>query len=224
MHRITPITPAELKERFRAGGELAPLDVREEGPYSKRHLLHARCLPLSRLELVLADLVPRRSVPVVVMDGGPDDQGLAERAAARLAGLGYGDVAVLEGGVEAWAAAGYEVFSGINVPSKAFGEFVEQVYDTPRLEARELHRLIHAGANMVVLDSRPFEEFQRMSIPTGVDRAGLPGARHGARSRDPGGGQLRRPDPLDHRRPVAGQRRHPKPGRSAQGRHHGLAP
>ena len=172
MHGITPITPAELKERFRGGGELAPLDVREETPYSKRHLLHARCLPLSRLELLLADLVPRRSVPVVVMDAGPEDCGLAARAADRLAGLGYGDVAVLEGGVEAWAAAGHEVFSGINVPSKAFGEYVEQVYETPHLEAREVHRLIQSGANMVVLDSRPFEEFQRMSIPTGVDTPG----------------------------------------------------
>ncbi len=166
------ITPAKLKARFRGGAELAPLDVREEGPFSQRHLLHARCLPFSRLELMVADLVPRRSVPVVVMDGGAGDGGLAERAAEKLTGYGYGDIAVLEGGVDGWHTAGYELFSGVNVPSKAFGEFVETVYGTPRLEAGEVHRLIHAGENMVVLDSRPFEEYRRMSIPTGVDTPG----------------------------------------------------
>jgi 3-mercaptopyruvate sulfurtransferase SseA len=40
-------------------------------------------------------------------------------------GFGYTDVAVLEGGVKAWEAAGFAIYSGVHVPSKAFAEVVE---------------------------------------------------------------------------------------------------
>ena len=38
----------------------------------------------------------------------------------------------------AWAAAGLELFSGVNVPSKAFGEFIEHASATPSIAADEL--------------------------------------------------------------------------------------
>ena len=164
------ITAPVLKEMLREGGELALLDVREEGVFSHGHLLFAVPVPLSRIEMRIADLVPRRWARVVLCDGG---EGLAERAAKRLAAVGYIDVAVLEGGVVAWAEAGYELFTGVNVPSKAFGEFVEVHEGTPSISAQELKAKMDAGEEMVVLDSRPMEEFRRMSIPTGID---VPGA------------------------------------------------
>jgi rhodanese-related sulfurtransferase len=142
--------------------------VREQGVHYRGHPFFACSAPLSRLEMMIDDLVPRRDVPVVVLDGG--DEGLAEKAQARLLELGYTDVSVLEGGCAAW---GGELFSGVNVPSKAFGEFVEHHYQTPRIPASELHRLISSGQKLVVLDSRPFEEYHRMNIPGGVD---VPGA------------------------------------------------
>ncbi len=160
------------------GGELALLDVREELPYSESHLLHARSLPLSRLELRLDALVPRRATRVVLCDGG---EGLARRAAEALARFGYGDVAVLEGGIAAWQEAGFTLFSGVNVPSKAFGEFVEHTSHTPSIPPEDLHALIDDGTNMVVLDSRPFDEYHRVSIPTGID---VPGAELVLRVRD----------------------------------------
>src|SRR5271156_6199334 len=104
------------------GGELALVDVREELIFSRRHLLLARSVPLSRLELKFAQLVPRRGTRIVLCD---DDDGRAGRAAAILARNGYSNVSFLDGGVAAWEAAGFEVFSGVNVPSKAFGEYVE---------------------------------------------------------------------------------------------------
>ena len=64
------------------------------------------------------------------------------------------------------------MYAGVNVPSKAFGEHVEHTYGTPRLPAAELKALLDTGANVVVLDSRPMEEFLRMSIPTGTDCPG----------------------------------------------------
>ena len=98
---------------------------------------------------------------------------MAEQGAARLADLGYSNVSLLSGGLAAWREAGYEVFSGVNVPSKAFGEFVEITYGTPRLPAEEVKAMADAGADMVILDSRPFDEDHRMNIPGGV---GTPGA------------------------------------------------
>jgi rhodanese-related sulfurtransferase len=150
--------------------ELALLDVREEQIFSESHLLFARSVPLSRLELRMARLVPRRATRIVLADA---DDGLAQRAAEVLGAAGYSNLHILTGGIAAWEAAGYELFSGVNVPSKAFGEFVEHESHTPSISADELNTLMTSGADMVVLDSRPFDEYSRVSIPTGVN---VPGA------------------------------------------------
>ncbi len=166
----TRVSAAALRAMLLDEAELALLDVREERIFSERHLLFARSLPLSRLELRMARLVPRRATRIVLVDDG---DGLAERAAGVLASHGYSDVHILDGGNAAWAAAGYELFSGMNVPSKAFGEFIEHENGTPSISAEKLNALMQSGADMVVLDSRPFDEFSRVSIPTGVN---VPGA------------------------------------------------
>jgi rhodanese-related sulfurtransferase len=163
------VSPAALRATIVDGGELALLDVREQGTFGRGHLLFASCVPLSRLELMIADVVPRRSVRMVLCDGG---DGLAERAAARLAALGYGDIAVLEGGVAAWRAAGHVLFGGVNVPSKAVGELIERRCNTPRVTALELAGKLEAGEDLVILDGRPWDEYHRMSIPGGIDTPG----------------------------------------------------
>jgi rhodanese-related sulfurtransferase len=165
-----PVSAAELRAMLADGEELAVLDVREELIYSGSHLLHARSAPLSRLELTVPRLVPRRGTRIVLVDGG---DGLAERAASILNRHGYDHVRVLDGGVAAWSAAGYVLFSGLNVPSKAFGEVVEHAAATPSIDAAELERMIEAGDDLVVVDSRPFDEFNRVSIPTAIN---VPGA------------------------------------------------
>ncbi|MEM9563880.1 MAG: rhodanese-like domain-containing protein [Actinomycetota bacterium] len=178
---IGAISPDDLRRRLVAigrgdGGELALLDAREQGVYHRSHLFNAACVPLSNLELLLGDLVPRRSAPIVWCDDDGADDGLAVRAAARAAELGWTDVAVLVGGNDAWAAGGGELYSGVNVPSKAFGEYVEHTFDTPRLPATEVKALLDGAergdGSVVVLDSRPMNEFRRMSIPTGTDCPG----------------------------------------------------
>jgi rhodanese-related sulfurtransferase/predicted metal-dependent enzyme (double-stranded beta helix superfamily) len=163
------LSSTEVKALLRSGDELALIDVREEGVFSKSHLLFATPLPLSRLELGLAALVPRRSTPIVLID---DDDGLADRAAALMMRLGYRNLAVLAGGNPAWKKAGYELFSGVHVPSKAFGEFIEHKAGTPSLSAQELKAKIDAGEKLVILDSRPMDEYRVMSIPGGIDCPG----------------------------------------------------
>jgi rhodanese-related sulfurtransferase len=167
---LNPVTPAAVKAMLGDGGELALIDVREELTFSQNHLLWARNVPLSRLELRFARLVPRRATRIVLID---DNDGLAQRAAVILTGAGYSDLSYLDGGNAAWAAAGFELFSGVHVPSKAFGEFIEHASHTPSISADELNGLMRAGADMVVLDSRPYDEYSRISIPTGIN---VPGA------------------------------------------------
>jgi rhodanese-related sulfurtransferase len=164
------ITAAELRQRYQAGGEIAIVDVREEGSFHERHLLMAPCLPLSRLELIAPGLLPRRTAPIVVCDDG---EGLAERAAARLIQGGYADVSVLDGGVKAWEAAGFPVYSGVHVPSKAFAEVVEHEFGTPWISAEELAARQKSGGPMAIFDSRSYEEYHSNTIPGAIS---VPGA------------------------------------------------
>ncbi|HXY98918.1 MAG TPA: rhodanese-like domain-containing protein [Stellaceae bacterium] len=165
-----PLLPAaELKAMLRDGEELAILDLREEGVFAEGHLFYAASLPLSRLELRLDALVPRRGTRIVLCDDG---DGLAQRAALKLMHWGYRSLAALAGGVKGWQAAGFELFSGVHVPSKAFGEFIEHEAGTPRLGAEEVKALMERGADLVVLDSRPMDEYRKMSIPGGIDCPG----------------------------------------------------
>jgi rhodanese-related sulfurtransferase len=165
------MTPAQLRALLVSGEEFALLDVREQGVHFRGHPFFAISLPLSHLELRIARLVPRKAVRLVLLDSG--NEGLAERAAAKLRELGYTRIEVLDGGCAAWVAEGGELFSGINVPSKAFGEFVEHHYATPRIAPDELHNLIASGCKLAIVDARPAEEFALMSIPGAVN---IPGA------------------------------------------------
>ena len=159
-------TAPQLQALLHDGGEIALLDVREAGQFGESHLLFATPLPYSRLEIDIAALVPRKSVRIVLCDDGA--AGVAALAAKRLQAAGYTDVAVLADGNRAWAAAGYTLFKGVNVPSKLFGELVEHEYDTPRITVRELARMQAAREDFVIVDGRPFSEYQKMNIPGGI--------------------------------------------------------
>ena len=165
MKHIPSIDARALRTRIMGTGELALIDVREASAYAEGHILYAASLPLARLALLAERALPRRSVPIVVCDDG---EGIAAGAAARLTDSGYCDVSVLEGGVEAWAARGGVLFSGTNVPSKAFGEHVEHIEGTPSLSAEELDSLVKSGEDVLILDSRPMDEYRAHSIPGGI--------------------------------------------------------
>jgi rhodanese-related sulfurtransferase len=79
----------------------------------------------------------------------------------------------LEGGLEAWKRAGYEVFRDVNSYAKAFGELVEFRRHTPSLSAQELAALIENKANIRILDVRRPDEYATMNIPGSIS---VPGA------------------------------------------------
>ena len=166
MNRISAET---LRGWITDGQELALLDAREDGEFGASHLFWAIPCGLARKEIRARALLPRVATRVCCVDDG---RGLAETLAAWLESIGCTDVSVLDGGTKAWEAAGYVLFSGVNVPSKAFGEWVEHHYGTESVDALELKALIDSHRDMVVLDSRTLEEFSRMSIPTGISVPG----------------------------------------------------
>lgn len=159
------VSPSQLKNMLHDGNELALFDVREDGQFGEGHMLFATPLPYSRLETGISTLVARKSARIVLCDDG---DGVAERAVKRLAAIGYSDVAVLAGGNPAWKAAGYAIFKGVNVPSKLFGELVEHVYDTPHVTVTELAQMKQRNEDFIIVDGRPYTEYNTMSIPGGI--------------------------------------------------------
>jgi predicted metal-dependent enzyme (double-stranded beta helix superfamily)/rhodanese-related sulfurtransferase len=166
-------TYAQVREALLQRQEIAILDVREEDPFAQAHPLFAANMPLGRIEADAWTRVPRLDTFVVVYGTAFNGEDLALPAARTLKGMGYTHVHLLSGGLQGWIDAGGEVFRDVNVPSKSFGELVESKRHTPSLSAQEVKALIDAKADVVVMDARRFDEYQTMSIPTGVS---VPGA------------------------------------------------
>ncbi len=159
------IDSVTLKKWLHDGQEIALLDVREHGQYGQAHLFYVASTPYSKLETEVDRLVQRKNVRMVLVD---QDESLAQQAAKKLVARGYTDIQILRGGVKAWSTAGYELFAGVNLPSKTFGELAEHAFNTPRISAQELNQKIMSGEDLVILDGRPFTEYKKMSIPTAI--------------------------------------------------------
>lgn len=164
------IDPKTLHGWISDGQELAVIDAREDGEFGADHLFWAVPFGMAHRETRAHTLLPRKAVRICVTDDGGR---LGTELALWLESNGYTDVAVLAGGTKGWKDAGYVSFSGMNVPSKAFGEWVEHHYGTESVDPPELKQWIDSGRKMIVLDSRTQEEFTRISIPTGIP---MPGA------------------------------------------------
>jgi rhodanese-related sulfurtransferase len=161
----THIDAPTLKAWLGDGREIALVDVSEHGQYGGGHPFFAVSLPYSRFELGLPALVPNPAVRLVLCDQG---DGVAARAAARAADLGYHELHILRGGKSAWQDAGYTLFAGVNVPSKTFGELVAHARATPHISPGAVQAMRDAKENFVVVDGRPFAEYRKMSIPGGI--------------------------------------------------------
>src|SRR3954471_8748829 len=176
-------TPCQVRRALLLREEIALLDVRREADYATGHPLFAANMAADRIELEALIRLPRKNVPIVLYDAG---EGLVAQAADRLAALGYTDVRQLDGGLNAWRSAGYELFEDVNSYAKAFGELVEHRRHTPSLPADDVAALIERGADIAILDVRRPDEYATMNIPGSVS---VPGAelvlRAGAVAPDP---------------------------------------
>src|SRR5256886_3434636 len=163
-----------LKPDARAGLRVsdtshAVLDVRERGAFERGHVFRTTTLPRGQLEFRGPGLVTARATPIALIDA---DGGLAPLAATTLGAMGYRDVRVLDGGLAVWRAAGRRVVQGLNVPSKVFGERALHEWGTPQIAPHDLMRRIDKREDMVIVDSRTFEEYHRGCIPGSISVPG----------------------------------------------------
>lgn len=166
---IKLITSDDLTALMASEELFAVFDVRERGEYNECQIPNTTSLPRSQIEFRIAELVPARSTPIVLYDEGGDR---ARLAAKTLTALGYEQVSILEGGLAAWRSQGRATVSGVNVPSKAFGEKVYRENAVPDISPEELKRLLDGPSRPVILDMRTPEEYGRFCIPGGVNVPG----------------------------------------------------
>jgi rhodanese-related sulfurtransferase len=167
---VPSVTPADIRRALLLRDEITLLDIRHEAAFATGHPLFAANMAADRIALEAGARLPRKDVPIVLYDAG---EGLVAKAADRLTALGFTDIRQLGGGLQAWQAAGHELFIDVNSYAKAFGELVESRRHTPSLPVDEVAALITSGANIAILDVRRFDEYATMNIPGSVS---VPGA------------------------------------------------
>jgi len=164
----------ELHGRLSAPGgdwphrQWALFDVREPGESQRGHIPGATFLPRRMIEYRLQELVPTTATPVILYDSGQASDSRAARSATTITALGFTDITCLEDGTAAWEAAGFEIATGWNVPSKDFGEQVITTTNVPYLHADELADRLAAGENIGIFDVRTPAEYREASIPGSI--------------------------------------------------------
>ena len=97
------MTVGQLQERLNAGDPIQLIDVRSAGEFDEGHVPCAVNLALEQVESRVADL--RKDMPVVLIC----QSGTRACAAGEVLSPFHRDVFVLEGGTQAWKAAGLTV-------------------------------------------------------------------------------------------------------------------
>jgi rhodanese-related sulfurtransferase len=159
---LSTVTPSQVRCMLLLREEIALLDLRHEAAYATGHPLFAANMAADRVELEAAMRLPRKDARIVLYDAG---EGLIQAGADRLAALGYTNVCELDGGIDAWKSAGFEIFRDVNSYAKAFGELVESRRHTPSMPAQEVAALIAQKANIRIVDVRRPDEYATMNIP-----------------------------------------------------------
>ena len=139
------LTPDALADLMASDAPHAVLDVRERGAYERGHVYRSTTLPRRQLEWRLPTLVTAPATPIALIDA---DGALAPLAAATLGTMGYRDVQILGAGLAVWRAAGR------------------------RVAPHDLMRRIDKRDDMVIVDSRTFEEYHRGCIPGSISVPG----------------------------------------------------
>ena len=154
-----------VRDLLSDGKEIAFFDVREGGQFGDGHPFFAVSVPYSNFEVRLVELAPALVVRMVLYD---NDDGIAGLAAARAEALGYTKVSIMAGGAAAWGAAGYTLYKGEHLPSKTFGELLEIGNHTPNLTSEQVMALKAENPNHIIVDSRPYGEYNNFNIPGGI--------------------------------------------------------
>jgi rhodanese-related sulfurtransferase len=107
---LTPLSPSDVRERQR-GGRALLVDIREADEFARRRIKGALSRPLSAFEAAHLKIEAGEDV-VFVCRSGMRTQANCDRLAAAVDGPAF----VLDGGVDAWAAAGLPIEENRKAP------------------------------------------------------------------------------------------------------------
>lgn len=110
MNALNPITATDLKRRLDSGDAVL-IDIRETDEHAREHILGARLAPVSAIDAHDFDR-DHGKVAVFHCKSGMRTQANAARLLAR----GFRQAYFLDGGIEAWKAAGYGVHTNVKAP------------------------------------------------------------------------------------------------------------
>lgn len=97
----------ELRAMIDRNDAMVIVDVRSSESFLKGHLPGAISLEMKDgFETLAGNMIPDKSIPVIVYCGTRDDQSSAE-AAQKLAELGYKNVSDYENGLDEWEREGH---------------------------------------------------------------------------------------------------------------------
>jgi rhodanese-related sulfurtransferase len=155
-------TTEQFRALFDSEDEFAVVDPRTPEGFESGHILAASNLPLSELKLGAQHRIPDLNTTILICS---NDQNLNHFAASVLEADGYTDIQILEQGFEKWQASGGAIFSGLNVPGKSFGEFVDHHCKTPVVNVDDFRKLKENKQPVLLLDARTAEEHSSYCIP-----------------------------------------------------------
>jgi rhodanese-related sulfurtransferase len=110
MTRLNPIGPVELKQRLDSG-QAVLIDIREGDEHAREHIIGARLAPLSAIDTHDFDR-DHGKIAVFHCKSGMRTQANAATLLAR----GFREAYYLEGGLEAWKAAGLPIHTNRKAP------------------------------------------------------------------------------------------------------------
>jgi rhodanese-related sulfurtransferase len=101
---MTTISPSQVVSEFGSGKQVALIDVRTPMEFSEVHAIRARNIPLDRLDAAAVAGENGGGIYVICKSGGR-----ATKACNALEAAGVANVFNVEGGTDAWIAAGLPV-------------------------------------------------------------------------------------------------------------------
>jgi rhodanese-related sulfurtransferase len=106
-----PTVEASTLHHWMAAGEVLLIDVREPAEYAGEHIPGAQLVPLSGFNPAQVPQEPGKRVVLLCLSGNRSNQ-----AARTLATAGRTEIWQLQGGLEAWKAAGYATEKSARAP------------------------------------------------------------------------------------------------------------
>ena len=149
---IPKLSVSELKAKIIAGKDLILLDVQTHDDHLQATLPETTSIPLDELNDRISELPKNKTI--VTIDGGEGCDTCA-RAAEILLTSGYTDVVKLDGGVTAWAEAGYPIAAGQDITVK-------------NISPKEINDKIISNDDIAIVDVRELTEYEAGHIENAI--------------------------------------------------------